>query len=42
MAVLPRRMVVVVVVVKGKDGMVTCDVGDVSTVVARFGNPHGT
>ena len=26
-------------VVKGKDGMVTmCDVGDVSTMVARFGN----
>ena len=44
MAVLPRRMVVVVVVVvKGKDGIVTiCDVGDVSTAVARFGNPHGT
>jgi hypothetical protein len=43
MAVLPRRMVVVVVVVvKGKDGMVTCDIGDVSTVVARFGNLHGT
>jgi hypothetical protein len=33
MAVLLCR--VVVVVVKGKDGMVTiCDVGDVSTVVA--------
>jgi hypothetical protein len=42
MAVLPCRIVVVVVVVKGKDRMVTCDVGDVSTVVARFGNPHGT
>ena len=36
MAVFPRRTVVV----KGKDGMVTiCDVGDVSTAVARFGNP---
>ena len=43
MAVLLRRMVVVVVVVKGKDGMVTiCDVGDVSTAVAQFGNLHGT
>ena len=28
-----------VVVVKGKDGMVTmCDMGDVSTAAARFGN----
>ena len=26
---------------EGKDGMVTiCDVGDVSNVVARFGNPR--
>ena len=31
----------VVVVVRGRDGMVTgCDVGDVSTAVARFGNPR--
>ena len=29
-----------VVVVRGKMGMVTiCDVGDISNVVARFGNP---
>ena len=39
-------VVVVVVVVgggggEGKDGMVTiCDVGDVSNVVAQFGNPR--
>ena len=26
---------------RGRDGMVTgCDVGDVSTMVARFGNPR--
>jgi hypothetical protein len=31
----------VVVVVRGRDGMVTmCDVRDVSTAVARFGNPR--
>ena len=39
------RIVVLVVVGggggEGKDGMVTiCDVGDVSNVVARFGNPQ--
>jgi len=34
-------MMLVVVVVKGRDGTVTiCDVGDVSTAVARFGNPR--
>ena len=36
---LQPRMMVVVVVVKGKDGLVTiCDIGDISTAVARFGN----
>ena len=39
------RIVVLVVVGggggEGKDGMVTiCDVGDISNVVARFGNPR--